>query len=153
MIDPVLVTRKINLILADLKPASPYGELTPEAYLSDPLNEVVVERYLERIIGRIIDINYHMVTESGNPPPKDYFESFLAMGRLGVLPVDFSRSMARTAGLRNRLVHEYNELDPGKVYEALKEALQDIPRYIEQVQHYLDTHLTGGIDQRREGED
>ena len=137
MIDPLLVTRKINLIAKDLKALAPYAGLTWEAYLGDPVNEVVVERYLERIIGRMIDINYHVITESGCPPPKDYFESFLEMGKQGVLPGVFSRSIAQAAGLRNRIVHEYDEVEEEKVYEALQQAIQDIPEYIEHIHRFV----------------
>ena len=137
MIDPVLIIRKINLIAADLKALAPCAELSLQAYLKEPVNEVAVERYLERIIGRMIDINYHIVTELGDPPPKDYFESFTMMGRTGDLPVKFSRTIAQAAGLRNRLVHEYNDLDPQKVYQAMKEALQNIRRYIEHVHGFV----------------
>ena len=139
MIDADLVTRKMNLIAADFKALDSYRSLGLEAYLAEPVNEVIVERYLERIIGRMIDINYHIVTEMGQPPPKDYFDSFLQMGKLGALPVVFSRAIAQTSGLRNRIVHQYNELDEGKVYEALQQALEDIPRYMEHVQQFIQT--------------
>ena len=39
-------------------------------YLASATDEVLAERYLERIIGRMIDINYHVLTESGQPPPR-----------------------------------------------------------------------------------
>ena len=137
MIDPLLVTRKINLIAKDLKALAPFGQMTVEAYLGKPVNEVAVERYLERIIGRMIDINYHIVTELGCPPPKDYYESFTELARLGVLPAEFSRTIAQAAGLRNRIVHEYDDIDAMKVYEAIQEALKDIPRYLEFVNRYI----------------
>lgn len=137
MIDPELVTRKINLILKDLEPLGAYGKMTLEEYLGDKINELVVERYLERIIGRMIDINYHLVTELGCPPPRDYFESFTELGKLGVLPPDFARSVAQAAGLRNRIVHEYDEVDEQKIHEALTAVLQDIPRYIGHVHEFV----------------
>ncbi len=138
MIDPVLVTRKISLIAGDLRAVEALARLSLEEYLRDPINEVAVERYLERLIGRMIDINYHVVTEMGHPPPKDYFESFLQMGRLSALPAEFAREIASLAGLRNRLVHEYNDLDAAKVYEALQKALQDIPRFLRYVDDFVD---------------
>lgn len=130
MIDPELVTRKINLILKDVKELEPYRRMTLQEYLADRINELVVERLLERIIGRMIDINYHLVTELGCPPPRDYFESFTELGKLGVLPTDFARTVAQAAGLRNRIVHEYDEVDEQKIHEALPTVLEDIPRYI-----------------------
>src|SRR3989442_11446590 len=111
MIDPVLITRKISLIAGDLRAAEPLARFSLEEYLRDPINEVAVERYLERLIGRMIDINYHVVTEMGHPPPKNYFESFLQMGRLSALPAEFAREIPSLAGLRNRLVHEFGDRD------------------------------------------
>ncbi len=144
MIDPVLVNRKIILIGKDLEDLSVYGRMSLEAYLADRINEVVVERFLERIIGRMIDINYHLVTEIGEPPPKDYYESFVELGRVGVLPPDLARSIAGAAGLRNRIVHEYDEVDERKVYGAVGEALRDIPRYVEHVHRFVEKRASAG---------
>jgi uncharacterized protein YutE (UPF0331/DUF86 family) len=99
---------------------------------------VLAERYLERIIGRMIDINYHLITESGHPPPTDYYQSFIELTALGVLDQDFARRMASSAGLRNRLVHEYNEIDPRKIYEAVQQSLQDLPEFLRSVHEYAD---------------
>lgn len=137
MIDRDLVTRKINLVAKDLIAVGLYGRMTLENYLAEPVNEVAAERYLERMIGRLIDINYHIVTEMGHPPPKDYYDSFIEVARLGVFPQEFGRSIAQSAGLRNRIVHEYDEIDASKVYEALQQALKDIPRYIEHVHRFV----------------
>jgi uncharacterized protein YutE (UPF0331/DUF86 family) len=84
MIDPELVTRKMVLISADLKAIEALAQRPLEDYMASATDEVLVERYLERIIGRMIDINYHLVTEAGQPPPRDYFESFTQLARVGV---------------------------------------------------------------------
>jgi uncharacterized protein YutE (UPF0331/DUF86 family) len=34
-------------------------------------------------------------------------------------------------------VHEYDELDPRKVYEALRAATGEIPEYLERVNEYV----------------
>lgn len=139
MIDRVLITRKITLILKDLQPLTDLSRQSLEEYLKSPLSEVLAERYIERMIGRMIDINYHLITESGNSPPKDYHESFQMLGPMGILPSDFSREIAFSAGLRNRIVHEYDEIDAAKVYEALKVAVQQIPTYLDHVNRFLKT--------------
>jgi uncharacterized protein YutE (UPF0331/DUF86 family) len=137
MIDAELVTRKMVLILRDLSALEPFARKDLTAYLASPVDEVAVERYLERIIGRMIDVNYHLITQAGHPPPADYFESFVQLGRLGALEPDFARRIAACAGLRNRIVHEYNDLDPRKVHEAIRTALQDIPAHLRQVNDHL----------------
>jgi uncharacterized protein with HEPN domain len=56
----------------------------------------------------------------------------------------FSRDIARAAGLRNRIVHDYDTLDSAKVFEALTGALQDAPRYLEDIHAYLERSARAG---------
>jgi uncharacterized protein YutE (UPF0331/DUF86 family) len=138
MIDPELITRKLALIAEDLSSARELARRSLAEHLESSTSEVLAERFLERMIGRMIDVNYHLLTESGQPPPRDYFQSFVDLARLGVLDSEFARRLAACAGLRNRLVHEYDELDPEKVYEALGTAISDVPEYLDRVRAFLD---------------
>lgn len=138
MIDRDLVTRKLVLITADLKALAPLATKPLGEYLTSEFDEVLVERYLERIVGRMIDINYHLLIESGDAPPKDYYESFTRLAKLGVLPGEFASRIAACAGLRNRLVHQYDEIDPERLHEAASSAVRDVPEYARLVQRFLD---------------
>jgi uncharacterized protein YutE (UPF0331/DUF86 family) len=140
MIDRELVTRKLALITGDLSELGALAGKSLDAYLGSARDELVAERLLERMIGRMIDINYHLMTETGHPPPADYYESFIRLGTLQVLPPDFARRIAACAGLRNRIVHEYDEIDPAKVYEAVQAAVKDIPEYLRHVHQYVDKY-------------
>lgn len=137
MIDPTLVVRKINLISQDLDELLPISHKDPNEYISSHIDEILAERYLERMIGRMIDINYHLITETGHPPPTDYYQSFTQLGRLDILPSAFAQQIAACAGLRNRIVHEYDEIEPRKVYEGLQAAMRDIPQYLAHIHQYL----------------
>jgi uncharacterized protein YutE (UPF0331/DUF86 family) len=137
MIDVDLVTRKLLLITTDLAAVEPLAEKPRDLYLASTIDEVLAERYLERIVGRMIDVNYHLLTESGQPPPPDYFQSFVALGTLGVLDPEFARRIASSAGLRNRIVHEYDAIDPAKVHDALQTALPDIRDYLRRVRTWI----------------
>src|SRR5450756_654424 len=66
------------------------------------------ERYIERAVGRMIDVNYHLLTEFGQAPPPDYYQSFVQLATLGVYPAEFAARIASCAGLRNRIAHEYD---------------------------------------------
>jgi uncharacterized protein YutE (UPF0331/DUF86 family) len=137
MIDPELVTRKISLIMRDLDALGPIAAKSRSAYLESRTEEVLAERYLERIIGRMIDINYHLLTETGHPPPSDYHTSFSRLAEIHVLDREFASRIARCAGLRNGIVHEYNDLDPSKVFDALQDAMRDIPQYLQKVNDFV----------------
>lgn len=138
MIDAELVRRKVALIMPDVQALAPLADKPIEEYLASTTDELVAERYLERIIGRMIDINYHLVTELGKPPPRDYHQSFKELAPLGVLPVELASRISACAGLRNRLVHEYDEIDPRLVHAALRDATRDVPEYLSHVQRFLE---------------
>lgn len=137
MVDPELVTRKLALITGDLGELTKIARKSLDEYLSSPIDEVLAERYLERIIGRMIDINYHLITEAGLPPPRDYYDSFTQLSKLKILSPAFASRIATCAGLRNRIVHEYDEIDPAKVHEALQSAVREIPEYLALIHQYL----------------
>jgi uncharacterized protein YutE (UPF0331/DUF86 family) len=136
-VDRELVTRKMLLILRDLDAVRPLAATPSAEYLQSGFEQAVVERHLERMIGRMIDINFHLITEGGDPPPADYHASFIRLTDLGILDPGFAPRIARSAGLRNRLVHEYDEIDPRLVFEGLQAALQDVPVYLQKIQQYI----------------
>lgn len=125
------------LITADLGTLQGMASKDRGSYLASPTDELVAERLLERMVGRMIDINFHLITEAGEAPPADYYESFTRLARLGVLERDFATRIAGSAGLRNRIVHEYDEIDPARVHEALQSAVTDIPAYLRRINDYV----------------
>src|SRR5690242_5337251 len=90
VVDRDLVVRKMALILDDLRAARPIADKPVDEFLASRLDEVVAERYLERMIGRMIDINYHLITDAGHAPPRDYYDSFTQLGGLRILPPAFA---------------------------------------------------------------
>jgi len=142
MIDAELVGRKLLLVTKDIEALKPLAEMTAESFLEGPVNAVLAERYVERAVGRMIDVNYHLLTESGHAPPPDYYQSFVQLALLGVYPFGFAQRIAASAGLRNRIAHEYDEVDPRKLHEALRRAMDDVPEYIRAVDAWLSSQVS-----------
>ena len=138
MVDRDLVVRKLALVLDDLRAATPIADKPRDEFLASRVDELVTERYLERMIGRMIDINYHLITDAGHAPPRDYYDSFTRLARLGILSPAFASQIAMCAGLRNRLVHEYDEVDPRRVHEGLVTTVRDIPEYLRRIHDYVE---------------
>ncbi len=136
-VDPELVRRKASLILEDLERLRPLAEESLDAFLTSAVRVAACERLLERIIGRMIDVNYHLRTESGHAPPRDDHDSFVLLGELGVLPHERAVELSRAAGLRNRLAHEYDTVDPAQVHAAAGRALTDIREYLRAVEDFV----------------
>ena len=139
MVDIELVTRKLTLVGEDLRALEPLSALSVEAFAAGGMNQALAERYLERAIGRMIDVNYHLITELGGAPPRDYFESFVRLADHGVMDGQFARRIASCAGLRNRIAHEYDDIDPAKLHNALRGALVDVPLFAQHVARFLDS--------------
>ena len=79
-VDKKLISRKITLINGDLKSLKALSMLSLKTYLSKADYETLTERYLERIIGRMIDINYHILSEKEKEIPTNFYNSFIELG-------------------------------------------------------------------------
>ncbi|MCL6645753.1 MAG: DUF86 domain-containing protein [Dehalococcoidia bacterium] len=70
--------------------------------------------------------------------PSDLPRHVSAPRRLGVYPQEFADRIARSAGLRNILVHDYNDADRKIVHASITSCLRDYHRYVEYVRDFLD---------------
>jgi len=61
----------------------------------------------------------------------------LKAGELKILSTDLAEKMAPSAGLRNRLVHQYDRLDHPIVLQAVRMAEDLFPIYVEQVEEFM----------------
>jgi len=141
MLDKEFLVRKIKLIQEDLERLKEYKRYSLDEIAQDYRKMAVVERLLEKIIMRAIDINQHIIAELGHGKEeiRSYEDTFLALANLGIYPEKFAKMIAPSAGLRNRLVHEYNHLDEKIVYQSIGEALDQYIRYCQYILDFIKT--------------
>ena len=132
-LDLQLINRKAKLIEDDLKLLAEDKPKSYSEYLNNIRVQLKVERLLERIIGRVIDINYHILSEEYQIVPSEYHESFILLGKKGVIPKKLSEKLAKSAGLRNILAHEYDEINPKQVYQSINITLTQVPEYLKAI--------------------
>ena len=108
-----------------------------DAYERDLYKRKATERLLQELIESAIDINTHLIVGTGHTVPDDYYESFIKAGELKIIPSELAEKLAPSAGLRNRLVHEYDRLDHSMVLKAVKMAGELYPLYIKEIKDYL----------------
>ena len=136
-IEADVVRRKAGVIVANLKALEQVAEIDPAEYRKDIFLRKGTERLLQELIEAAIDVNTHIAVQEGKGTPDDYHHSFVLLGELGVLPPELAGSLAPYAGLRNRLVHRYADLDDALVLEAARKAGADFPRYVQAVENFL----------------
>lgn len=135
--DRDIIRRKLGVIMENIKALEPLSGITNEEYVSDIYKRKATERLLQELIEAAIDINTHIIVQTGDMAPDDYFESFMDAGKLKIIPTGLAEKLAPSAGLRNRLVHEYDLLEHSKVLDAVRTAIKLYPLYVKEIEDYI----------------
>ena len=91
----------------------------------------------------MIDINYHLLSERCGFVPNNYTQSFTELGKRGIVSEKLANELAKSGGLRNALAHEYDEIDPKKIYESIEMVLTQVPKYLKSVLKKIYTSCHG----------
>lgn len=136
-VDAAIVRRKLAHVMTSLDLLRAIAGLSIDEYRAQVWTRKGAERVLQEAIEAALDVNAHLIAELGREVPDDYYAGFLTLGDLGVVEEALARQLAPSAGLRNRLVHEYDTLDDERVLAAIRTALDTYPRYIAAIEAYL----------------
>lgn len=136
-VEKEILRRKLALIIENLKALEPIGNMTGEEYMGDFYKRKATERLLQELIEAAVDINTHIIVQTGNTVPDDYYGSFILVGNLNIIPARLAEKLAPSAGLRNRLVHEYDSLDHAVVLNAVRTAEELYPEYVKEIEGYI----------------
>lgn len=136
-VDAAVIRRKLGHIAEALTALRPLARLSLDEYRQRLYERKAAERLLQEAIEAALDINAHLVAEHGAAIPEDYYGGFLALGTLQIVPRELAQRLAPSAGLRNRLVPEYEGIDDGKVLAAITTTLEMYPQFVEAVEAFL----------------
>ena len=141
MINKNFVKRKILLIEDDLEKISVFKGESFEDISADFIKQAAMERFLERIINRAIDINQYLISEllpKDDLTPKSYKDTFMALAEIDVYSKDFGEKISRSVGTRNVLVHDYDNTKHEMIYSSIEECLRDYSFYCQQLLDFLE---------------
>ncbi|MEI6532993.1 MAG: DUF86 domain-containing protein [Candidatus Roizmanbacteria bacterium] len=140
MLNHEFIQRKIKLIQEDISRLEKVNLENQEDFLQNQQKQDAVERVLERIIMRALDINTHIVVEQSNPTEKvrGYEDTFHRLADLNILPREFAKDIAPSAGLRNRLVYEYDDINVSIIYHSAVKAIKQYSQYCQHLLNYIE---------------
>lgn len=138
-IDTVIVTTRLDFLARYLDNLKRFEQISLDDYLLDFDTQLITERLLQLMAQAAIDINDHILSKLNPGKSETNFNSFIILGKYSVITVELARQIAPSSGLRNRLVHKYDEIDPQQVFKAISLALQQYPLYVRQVSSYLNS--------------
>jgi uncharacterized protein YutE (UPF0331/DUF86 family) len=140
MIDEAFVRKKLADLSCYLQDLQQVANHSLDEYTNNLFVKRTGERTIELIVECAVDINNHFILEVGSAIPSEYFQSFLDMASLSVISESLARALAPTAGLRNRLAHEYETVIDRIVYDAIHRIIANYAEYINQIQEWLSVH-------------
>ena len=136
-LDASLVRRKLATIVRNLDDLGGMDGLALESYRADRLRLKATERLLQEVVEAAVDINVHLLRAAGHPTPPDYYRSFIQAGMAGLMDSSLAERLAPSAGLRNRLVHEYDAIDDAVVLGAVGEARRLFRDFVAAIEQYV----------------
>ncbi|MGH3931114.1 MAG: type VII toxin-antitoxin system HepT family RNase toxin [Pseudonocardiaceae bacterium] len=127
MVDPDRIHQRLQLLTGYLHELRRLRDLPVAEYLQ---HEVYAGRYLVQVaVQTCIDLANHVIASEGWRTPRDFGDSFTVLHEYGVIDETLAGQLRGLAGLRNRLVHVYDEIDDVRVHQALATGLPDLDAF------------------------
>jgi uncharacterized protein YutE (UPF0331/DUF86 family) len=137
MNDQLALVHKAVLIEEFINQLSDYKDLSLCDYLADYRNQYVVERIIERMIECAVDINGIFIGRANVQVHSTYIQSFKNLVGLGFVRDPVLKNFIPTAQIRNRIIHEYDEVDNAEVFSHIKRLLKWGPMYLADVRKQI----------------
>ena len=113
-------------------------DILKEHSVSKTLQEYLLyaaEKKAEEIVELAISINQELLKEKGKVA-LSYYESFSNLTFLGFKEAEL-KELSSTAGFRNRLAHEYLEINPEIALRSMQKIIKIYPTYFKKIKSIL----------------
>jgi uncharacterized protein YutE (UPF0331/DUF86 family) len=118
--------KELSRVLAEL---GRYREITVEEIERDLSRRWILERGLIAAAGLILDIADHILAGHFGTYADTYEDALRGLRDQGVIPAELYERLQGLGGLRNLLVHRYQEIDLALLHESFRKALEVFPRF------------------------
>ena len=127
---PDVIVKKLVSMTTYLNDLLPHKDISFDEFMK---KHYEIERLLELLVMTASDIVFHLISAKGESIPASYKAAFLRAGELGLISSGLGKSLALGAGLRNILVHEYEEIDYNLVHQSIPTATRDFANFIKEL--------------------
>jgi len=126
MVDPGVITKRVEQIEKHLERIRPFSSLSHEAFLKDNVAQDVVEYNLFQIVNHLIDIFQHTVVDEEYGFPETAYEAAQILLEKEILSKEDVEIFKQMVGFRNVVGHDYVNVDKEIVYGILAHGEKDI---------------------------
>jgi len=137
-VDVESLQSKIARIRKNIKELKRLGQIPFNDYIGNIEHTATAERLLHVTIEAMLDIGSHIIAEESLGEPTEYRDVFTILINANILPKDKEKQLVDLAGLRNRIVHLYDDIDHKLLHDYLKNELGDFDIFIKTILKYLE---------------
>ena len=132
-----VIRRKLVNLTEFCRELEPFKNYSLQQYAGNYFIKRTGERLVQLVVENMVDINSIIIASKNLPPSKDFYSSFETLGIIKVLPPDFAGALIPCTGMRNRLVHEYDKIEDGIIFNSIPKLLEMTVEYIGYLNQYL----------------
>lgn len=141
-LDQQFLDRRLDNILKYQEEIEPLFIFSDNEIKKDNLKLRTIERLLQLIADEMVDVNEYLIKKLNLPVPDDFQSTFRVLGEKGILNEEFASKLAPIVGLRNRLVHRYEEIDIGLFLGTVRGNKDDFKIYVKYISEFVANNLS-----------
>jgi uncharacterized protein YutE (UPF0331/DUF86 family) len=130
MVDPEILEARTLHVLHHIARLRAQAETTADTFASDETLWNATLMDLQQAIQGCIDLAMHVCVDDKLGSPGTAAEAFGLLHRDGRVSADLSDRLARSAGLRNLIVHQYGQLDREIIVSVIRNDLTDLEDFL-----------------------
>ena len=133
-----LLDKKLRFLLDYLEEFKAFTTADFAEYERDKLIKRAVERLIQLLVEVGSDVAGIILSEREDVVVETYYDSFIKLGEKKILPMSLAKKLAASAGLRNRIIHEYGEYKDSIVFSNIKPLYDGYLAFYQKIRTYLE---------------
>lgn len=139
MVNQEIVARLFVFLTQYLNELKVENKITWENFLKDIKVKRFVERTLQMSIEVCLDVGNHIISDEGWKEASTNREIFQRLNEKGAISNDLTDKLLQMAGFRNRIIHDYSDIEPEMVFGILKKRIPDFELYMSEIFQWIDS--------------
>ena len=140
-LDLDIVRKKLEVIEDEINFLKEIQKLNINEFQRDLRNLKSTCRSLQNAIQALIDLGNHIISSLNLGKPEIYEDITSLLFENKVITKSFKEKFIYMIKFRNFLVHEYDRVDPLRIYKILKENIDDIESGMKFIKNFVDKNL------------
>lgn len=135
--DIQFIDKKLEIILKYRDELEGVFSFSDADIKKDNLKFHTVERLIQLIADEMVDINGYLIRKFRFSVPDDFQSTFYVLADNKILDSEFASKLAPIVGLRNRLVHRYEEVNFDLLIKVAKDGRADFKDYVKYISEFI----------------